>query len=249
MAVNMKIVSEYTAPPGLENNWNDLNRPHARRRNLMSPHVVVACDCTLMRYHLNKFLVAYLRGDMSASLVWSGFPGAMSTDAYPADIAIWCGDPQDRPAHMAGTKLIWLGCLSYLPYIGRRARGRIPAPEKEGDLDHAPLLQHARWHGWSSFKAWNSIVGQRKDGVVYTDSFELIRELILGGAGIAPLPATSHRFNAELVPLAGLLQDELLADVWLAVDDASRNVRTVKNLSWMISRFFSEKRDGQFLVY
>lgn len=211
-------------------------------------HITVECDSTLMRYILNRLLVAYVRDDMSNHISWMEFPalgGDGEAEGEPkSDLAIWCGRKEDCPSHMLDRPPVWLASVPYMPYIGRRARGRMPKPETLTDLDAAVLLQCAAYDRWPAVSAWNMIVRSRRQGVVRVQSPDLLHELVLGGAGVALLPAIAHKSNYNLVPLPEPFGQFFPVDVWLAVSDQRRHEISVKRLAALIADHFATKQNG-----
>jgi DNA-binding transcriptional LysR family regulator len=120
----------------------------------------------------------------------------------------------------------------------------MPRPETLTDFDAAVLLQCAVYEKWPAISAWNMIVRSRHQGVVYVQSPDLLHELVLGGAGVALLPAIAHKSNYNLVPLPGPFGQFFPVDVWFAANDGRRHEVSVKRLAALIVDHFSTKQAG-----
>ncbi|MDT8905795.1 DNA-binding transcriptional regulator, LysR family [Pseudomonas sp. NFACC09-4] len=212
---------------------------------LDQPLVRLAVAESILHDILGRDLIALLRRNASARLQIITLDSELALQAVSADLVLWLSDPLGSvpgpsfptlpPEHLAR--------LDYLPHIAKRYSRPATRPGCLGDLNDYMLVQWQADRQPDSFAPWNTLLEQRRAGVVQVQSYELMLEMIRCSACIGLLPQYMSHFDRGLVALPGLFDVPMQRHLWMAVGTQARQTPEVRMLVEMIQHALYERRD------
>ena len=171
---------------------------------------------------LGRDLISLLRRNASVRLQIITLDSDLALQAVSADLVLWLSDTQAPTPAPSFTTL--------------------PAQRLE-DLNDYMLVQWLAERQVDSFAPWNSLMEQRRAGVVQVQSYELMLEMIRCSACIGLLPQYMSRFDRGLVALPGIFGPPMQRDAWMAITADAQASAEIQMLVDLIRHTLDERRD------
>ncbi|AKK00025.1 MULTISPECIES: LysR family transcriptional regulator [Pseudomonas] len=194
---------------------------------------------------LGRDLISLLRRNASVRLQIITLDSDLALQAVSADLVLWLSDTQ---ATMPGPSFATLPAqrlarLDYVPHMAKRYSRPATRPQRLEDLNDYMLVQWLADRQVDSFTPWNSLMEQRRAGVVQVQSYELMLEMIRCSACIGLVPQYMSRFDRGLVALPGIFGSPMQREVWMAINADAQASAEIQMLVELIRHTLDERRD------
>lgn len=219
---------------------NDGPPPHDEQ-----PLIRLAVAEPILHDILGRDLISLLRRNASARLQILTLDSEMALHAVSADLVLWLSDAQvSAPGPSFATlPADRLASLNYVPHIAKRYSRPATRPDCLDGLSDYMLVQWQADQQVDSFAPWNTLLEQRRAGVVQVQSYELMLEMIRCSACIGLLPQYISRFDRGLVALPGLFEQNMQRHLWMTVNAQAEASPEVRMLIELIRHTLDERRD------
>ncbi|WP_434697721.1 LysR family transcriptional regulator [Pseudomonas sp. Z1-14] len=209
------------------------------------PLIRLAVAESILHDLLGRDLISLLRRNASVRLQIITLDSELALQAVSADLVLWLSDGQEStPVPSVATQPPErLARLDYLPHIAKRYSRPASRPRRLEELDDYMLVQWQADSQVGSFTPWNTLVEQRRAGVVQVQSYGLMLEMIRCCACIGLLPQYMSHFDRGLVALPGLFEQPMQRHLWMAASTEARPVPQVQMLIELIRHTLDERRE------
>lgn len=209
------------------------------------PLIRLAVAETILHDILGRNLISLLRRNASVRLQIITLDSELALQTITADLVLWLSDahaavPGPSFATLAPERL---ARLDYLPHIAKRYSRPATRPNCLDDLNDYMLVQWQADRQVDNFAPWNTLMEQRRAGVVQVQSYELMLEMIRCSACIGLLPQYMSRFDRGLVALPGLFSLPMQRHLWMAINAQAQDLPEVQMLVELIHHTQDERRE------
>lgn len=209
------------------------------------PLIRLAVAESILHDILGRDLIALLRRNASVRLQIITLDSELALQAASADLVLWLSDAHAAVSGPSFSTLApeRLARLDYLPHIAKRYSRPATRPNCLDDLNDYMLVQWQADRQVDNFAPWNTLMEQRRAGVVQVQSYELMLEMIRCSACIGLLPQYMCRFDRGLVALPGLFGLPMQRHLWMAESTQARETPGVQMLVELIHHTLEERRE------